>query len=315
MSDFNHQELIIAIAQCFYYSRNSISEIAKQFKISRYYVEKYLDEATNEGLVNIQINAPISRQRTMERLFKQIFPNEKIIIVKDAPNPTNTTANVFLYAAQEIQHSLTPNEVIGLSWGETIYDLIQHFNTADYPNILFTQIMGENMKYNSKAGSMRLVEMAANRLGAKYQTMVAPLYVFNDQARELWTKEPAIKPTLALGSSLNLIICSLGNLESLETVSTWKQEIDRIIPPSARKKVAGLLYGRPFDLNGNFINEKDIPVFSMPIKQILKTPKKITVVTNKLKAEATLGAMRGQLLNTFYLSESVASKILILLKH
>ena len=53
----------------------------------------------------------------------------------------------------------------------------------------------------------------------------------------------------------------------------------------------------------------------MPIKQILKTPKKITVVTNKLKAEATLGAMRGQLLNTFYLSESVASKILILLKH
>ena len=58
-----------------------------------------------------------------------------------------------------------------------------------------------------------------------------------------------------------------------------------------------------------------VPVFSMPIKQILKTPKKITVVTNKLKAEATLGAMRGQLLNTFYLSESVASKILILLKH
>lgn len=313
MPDQSHQELVIAIAQSFYYSRKSISEIAKIFKTSRYYVEKYLDEATKLGLVNIQINAPISRQQTLERLFKQAFPHQKVIVVKDAPNPTNTTANVFLYAAQEIQHSFGAQDVIGLSWGESIYDLIQQFKPADYPHILFTQIMGENMKYNSKAGSMRLVEMAANRLGAQYQTLVAPLYVFNPSARKLWAQEAAIKPTLALGPQLNLIICSLGTLDSLQTIPTWQQEIDQIIPLNAQSEVAGLLFGRPYDLRGNFFNEKEVPVFSMPLTQILQTPRRITVVTNKFKAKAALGAMRGQLLNTFYLSESVASTIIDLM--
>lgn len=85
---------------------------------------------------------------------------------------------------------------------------------------------------------------------------------------------------------------------------------EKIIPPAKKKEVAGILYGRPYDLNGRFINLENIPVFSIPLEQILAIPRRISVVTNKFKTEATLGAIRGNLLNTLYLSESVANKII-----
>lgn len=310
MSEKDHQDLLIGIAQGFYYSRNSISELSKKYDISRYYVEKYLDEATNSGLVNISIQAPVARQHDIERQFQQVFPEQNIVIIKDSPSPTGTIDNVFLYAAREIQHSIPDNQVIGLSWGETMFDLIQHFSKTDRPDLIFTQIMGENMKYESKAGSTRMVEMAANRFGAKYQTIVAPLYVFNSETRALLAKEPAISPTMDLDSRLNIIICSLGNMESIEEIPTWQEKRAKIISPENEAKVIGFIYGRPYDVNGRFIDEPNVPVFGFPIEQIIATPRRIAVITDKSKTMAALGAIRGNLLNNIYMSETIASKIM-----
>ncbi|BDR59090.1 sugar-binding transcriptional regulator [Xylocopilactobacillus apicola] len=310
MSEKDHQDLLIGIAQGFYYSRSSISELAKKFNTSRYYVEKYLDEATNSGLVNISIQAPVERQREMETQFQKVFPNHNITIIKDTPNQTEAIRNVFLYSAREIQHSIQDNQIIGLSWGETMYDLIQHFSSQDRPDLTFIQIMGENMKYESKAGSTRMVEMAANRLGAKYHTIVAPLYVFDPKTRNLLAKEPAIAPTLDLGDKVDQIICSVGTFESIDAIPIWQEQQSKIIAPKQKNKVAGFLFGRPYDQQGHFIDEPNVPVFSIPIDQIMATNRRVAVVADKLKTEATLGAIRGNLLNTLYLSESVASKII-----
>lgn len=309
MASAEHQALLTAIAQDYYYSRASISELADKYHTSRYYVEKYLTEAQNSGLVTITIQSPATRLHALEQRFQAAFSIPHLTIIQDAANPTQTVDQVVTYAAHQYQPLIRTLHVVGLTWGGTVYDVIQHFAADDVPALHFTQYMGENMKYHSQAGSTRMVEMAANKFSAQYHTLVGPLYVFDPEARRLLAAEPAVTPTLALCQQLDLIITGIGTLASIDSIPVWHAQRDRIIPPDRASEAAGVLYGRPYTVQGTFIAPDDVPVFGAPLTQTLAVPRRLAIVTSKFKTQATLGALRGGLLTDLVMSEGVANRI------
>ena len=71
-----------------------------------------------------------------------------------------------------------------------------------------------------------------------------------------------------------------------------------------------MIFGRPYDINGRFLNQGDDKIVGLPVAQILQVPKRICLVRGKSKYQAVIGALRGQLITDIILSEAMAYRIL-----
>lgn len=303
------QEELTSIAQDYYLSHLSMSEIAKKHQISRYYVEKYLLEAVSTGLVTISIKTPTRRNRPLELKFLKQFNLKNLYIIQDSANPNDNAIQTTDYASEQIQQLIHGCKVVGLSWGSRIYEIIQHFQPEIQQDLIFTQFVGENMKYHSQAGSTRMVETAANKFMASYQTMVGPLYIFNQNLLTQYKKEPTISPTIQTAKKMDLLISALGTISSIDSVPVWSENRSKIIPDGKEKEVAGVIFGRAFNVKGEFLFP-ETPVLGLSLSDILSVPRRFGIVTSKFKTEATFGALRGGFFTDLVISESVANRII-----
>ncbi|WP_257610037.1 sugar-binding domain-containing protein, partial [Oenococcus oeni] len=145
-----------------------------------------------------------------------------------------------------MQSLIENSQVVGMAWGDTVYRVIDAFSAKVKEDLVFTQFIGENMKYKSAAGSGRMVEKAAAKYSAQFVTIAGPLYIVNNQARELLKKEPSFNRAGNLIKKLDLIFCGIGTLSSIESIPAWNENKSIIFPGVNFKNVAGMLYGRPY---------------------------------------------------------------------
>lgn len=305
-----NRELLANISQDFYFNELTIGDLAEKYQLSRYLVNKYLDDARQSGIVTINIATPTARDRELEQQFKEIFDIPNIYIVKDNELPEGSHENFIKFAAEKIETAIKDSSIVGMTWGGTIFNIIEHFNDLDLPNLTFTQFVGENRKYNSAAGSMRMVEKAAEKFSAKYVTLSGPVYIINDAVRNGLKNEIASLDAFENSRQMDLIFSSLGTLASINSIDTWRNGINDIFPDINFGDIAGLAYGRPYGIHGHFLNQEHDRVFGQDLETILATPKRIVVIKSKFKTQATLGALRGGLFTDYIITEPIARRIL-----
>ncbi|WP_268912562.1 sugar-binding transcriptional regulator [Lentilactobacillus sp. SPB1-3] len=311
MEDVTYKEQLANIARDYYLSNLTIAQISEKYNISRYLISKSLDEALSSGLVKISINTPIERNLEMEARFKRLFNIENAYIVKDADTSNEDNENIVNFAAQTLQDKIKRCRTVGVSWGGTVMNTINHFQADVRDDLIFNQIMGDNLKYSSPSGSTPLVQKAAAKYGAHYQTVPAPLYIFNDSVRENLAKEPAFIPAFSTMSKMDMIFAGIGTLASIDTIPVWKQHKAEIFQGVDPTKIVGMLYGRPFDIDGNILNTTTDKLFGASIDTLLAVPSRLVIVKSKFKARPLLGALRGHLITDFVSNESIANRVLM----
>ncbi|KRK96927.1 citrate lyase regulator [Secundilactobacillus odoratitofui DSM 19909 = JCM 15043] len=311
MEDMKSREQLANIARDYYLSKLTISQISKKYDLSRYLITKALDDAMSTGLVKISINAPIDRNMEMEARFKKQFNLQNAFIVKDADTTNEDYENIVAFAAEQIQAVLHRSSVIGIGWGGTVANVINHFQTEILDDLVFTQYMGDNLKYNSTLGATPLVQKAAAKFGASFRTIPAPLYIINDATRSALQQEPALIPAFTTMAKMDLLFAGIGTLASVDSIPLWRNHRHDILGDIEPDDVAGMLYGRPYDINGNILNADHDKLFGSSLDAILTVPHRMAVVKSKFKGRALLGALRGGLITDFVTNESVANRVLL----
>lgn len=310
MDSSQHRDLLANIAQDYYLTKLPISEISQKYNLSRYLISKYLEEALSTDLVSITINSELARNGELEYKLHELFEIDHLTVLKDPVNPDQRENTINVVAAKQMQTIINSSHVIGLTWGDTIFRVIDHFVSETRPDLIFTQFIGENMKYNSSAGSMRMVQKAGAKYDAPYQTIVGPLYVLNDHTRHALTQEPALLSAFNTANRMDLLLSGVGTLASVDSIPVWHNHKAEIFPGINENQIAGLVFGRPYDIDGNFLNIGSDKTFGIPLNTVLSVPRRFGVVQSKFKARATLGALRGKLFTDLVMDESVALRIL-----
>ncbi|WP_333757303.1 sugar-binding domain-containing protein, partial [Enterococcus faecium] len=195
----DYESLLVKICEDYYLEDINISEISKKYGITRYKALKYIEDAREKQLVSISINSPYARNYELEEIFKNYFKTN-IYILKSSEDLSQHDLLFSKFAADYIQELIKKANVVALSWGDTVYKVIDQFKMGAREELIFTQFIGEIGKYNSLAGSTRLVQKAAERYESSYLTLSIPLYVINETARELMALEPSLANTLATAS-------------------------------------------------------------------------------------------------------------------
>ena len=303
--------ILSQIAEDYYLNKLPFGDISKKYNISRYLVNKYLNEAVKVGIVKIEITENSNRNPQIEHILSDKFKDINFYVVQDDINNITTSEHLANFAATYVDEVLQDNnKIVGLTWGETIYTMIDSLKNRPLERVKFTQFLGENMKYNSTAGSMRMVERAAKKVSGEFLTLPAPLYILNDSVRNGLYSEPSLQNTIAVADNMDALITGVGTILSLDSIPIWKQNLNAIFSTVNTQEIAGLIYGRPYDINGRFLNLEADKVLGLSIDQILKVPKRICLVRGKSKYKPVIGAIKGKLITDVIMTEGMAYKIL-----
>ncbi|MBS9336159.1 sugar-binding transcriptional regulator [Fructobacillus papyrifericola] len=303
--------LLAQISEDYYLNKLSFGEISDKYQVSRYLINKYLNEAVKNGIVKIEIAQTASRNSQLEQVFKEKFPKTACYIIQDDATATATEELLSNYAANfVVKHLEKGPHIVGMTWGETMYSMIDAITTNPLDQVKFTQFVGENMKYNSTAGSVRIVERAAKKVAGEFLTLPAPLYLSDDAVRHGLYNAVSIKQTMDVAKKMDTVLTGLGTIASLESIAIWNQNLNRLFPEVRLGEVAGMIFGRPYDINGKILNLDSDKTVGLPLNNILGVQKRIGVVRSKAKSKAAIGALRGQFLTDLIMSESLAYRIL-----
>ncbi|WP_119327311.1 sugar-binding domain-containing protein [Companilactobacillus musae] len=303
--------LLVDLAQEYYLNHLNLGDISKKYKISRYKISKYLQEAIDKKIVTINISSPFSRSHNLEDKLSLAFPNANFYILKNTDDIAHQNDRFYSFAAKYLQDLIDGKKLIGLTWGDTIYHVIDSFQTISKNNMLFTQFMGGNGKNNSLAGTMRMVQKAANKYNSQYLTIDAPLYILNSAVRQQLGLEPAIKPTLTVAQKLDLIFASIGTVDSINSIDTWRDNKNLLFPNVDSNSIAALIYGRPINKDGKLlITEDNDKVFGIKLAQVLEVPTRVGIVNDKFKTNSLKAVLNGNYFTDVILNEPIAQKLI-----
>ena len=301
-------QLMINLAKDYYIEDIPITTLTNKYELSRYKILKYLNDAKEQGIITINIQAPYERNYELERLLGSMF-DTSFFILKESEDLTNSNYYFWKFSAEIIEDYIIQANIVSLSWGDSIYQIIEQFKPAITENLIFTQFVGEIGKYHSLAGSMRLVQKAASKFEANYLTLTAPLYIINNQARELLALEPLLQKTLVTAEKSDVILTAVATPASITSVDSWNQNKHLLFGDSFNQ-TCGFAYGRPFDEYGNILNLENDKTFGLSLEQIFKIPKRVCVNNNRFKTGALIGALRGNFFTHMFLNEKSALSIL-----
>ena len=148
--DIQKTELLVQVARLYYEHNFSQNDIAKKVNLSRPYISKLLNEAKRMGIVKIEIRDPIMTESRVERQIRKYFWLNKVIVVPkvDDVSPLQQVGEA---AARYLDSIIKSGDVIGFSWGETVYECAKALRKReDLKNIVAVQMCGgiSNIKRN-----------------------------------------------------------------------------------------------------------------------------------------------------------------------
>ena len=136
--------LVIKVAYMYYIENYSQNEIAKDLKISITTVSRLLRKAKEDKIIEFVIRDPYVGCISLEKTLKETFGLKDVII---APGISSELGEegcledeeevkklVALEGARYLQRIIKENDVLGVTWGSTIYQLINFLNPAQKVN-------------------------------------------------------------------------------------------------------------------------------------------------------------------------------------
>jgi len=310
----DNQLLKLKVSKLYYQKGLSKLEISKRLKISRFIITKLLKEALEDGSVKIIINEPNMSFLELENILEDRFGIYRAIVVETGYNYDETRRNIGKAAAQCLVDMVSDDDVLGIAWGTTIYEMLNFLpNSVDKKNIKVVQMTGGLSQAPINYDSVKISRQLAEIFNAKCYQMYAPAIFDNEETRELMLSESKIKETLDMFKEINIAITGIGSVFPEPSTILYKEgfikkdDFEEIL----KDKPVGNMNAYFFNKNGQKCKSPlDNKTLDMDILQFKKIRYVVGVAGGKFKSEAILGALKGKIINIVVTDEETAKTII-----
>lgn len=139
----NKNRLSIDVAKLYYKSDYSQQQIANKLNLSRPTVSRLLQYAKDKGFVQINISDPIEDNISLE---EKLCKKYNLDVVKIAYSPLNTSSeikkSISMKAAEYLYEIAKDGDIIGVSWGTTIYKMALNLKHKALKGVQIVQLKG-----------------------------------------------------------------------------------------------------------------------------------------------------------------------------
>ena len=302
--------LMVKVAKLYFNDKLPQLGIAKKLKISKYQVTRLLKIAEKIGVVKIIITDPTLNVTSFEEKLEETFNLKRAIVVANKGlSDDEIRSKIGVEAARYLLEIIKDDDIIGISWGGTLNEVVNNLPSKINRKVKIIQIIGASHQLSIKLSAHDLAKRFASKFNVEPLLLFAPALVINKKTRDLFLEDFSIKKVFNYFDKLNMAIFGVGTLKSqpfLESEYLSKEDIESL----KQSKTVGDVVGNHYDINGNssdsLLKNRTIAI---SLKQIKKIPYNIAVAGGEEKAEAILGALRGNYINILVTDSKAAEKI------
>jgi len=197
------------IAKRYYVQRQTKSEIAREFGLSRFKIARMLDDALTDGIVSITIKSPgpIDPELSLE-LREHLGIARAIVVMADEQSVTSSMPELLApTAAALLAEVVRENDVLGVTTGRTIQAIARRVSRLERCDVIQLTGVADPKIENGLEAVGRL---AAASGGTGY-SLYAPQVVSDVGVAEAFRREPSLQRTLARFDEVTIALVTIGS--------------------------------------------------------------------------------------------------------
>lgn len=243
--------------------------------------------------------------KTEEKLAKLLGIKKVIITSTGIIDEKITLNSIGEVAAQYLLDIISKDKIIGITGGTTVGGVIKALKVKNkkFKDTTIVPARGSlGIKSNYQANT--LVEMLANKLGAKYKLLFTPDKLSQETIKRL-QNEPEIKETLSLINNIDTLLFGVGKADTMTKRRGLGSEEIKMIE---KKGAVAEAFGYYFNSKGEIVHE--INTIGINLNKIKQIKNLIAVSGGIAKVESILAITKLDSKLVLITDDSVANEIL-----
>jgi DNA-binding transcriptional regulator LsrR (DeoR family) len=324
---YNQSNFAILKAAYLYYIKNvPQNEIAEKMNISITTVSRLIKKAKEEKIIEFVIRDPyIECMYLEEDLLKAFGLKDVIIAPNDFVSQVDEKGNnaeaikklVALEGARYLQRIITEDDVLGITWGTTMYYLIHYLNPCQKVDAAFVTLHGSIACCDHELDVRTLVSRMAMAFGGRNYYLLSEALMSNRKIADSIINEKNTKVVFDMFDNVTIAINGIGSMyPQLSSVLAGKDYL-------TEEELAGLKKENVFgDIALRFINENgeecvgDLRdrTIAIDLDKFKKINTKITIASDESKAHTILAALKGKLVDVLIIDYALGRAIMELVR-
>jgi DNA-binding transcriptional regulator LsrR (DeoR family) len=315
--DYSSARLISRILSMYYLENNNQAEIGKELGLSTAKVNRMLKQARAQGLIEIRLHTPFQHLFELERKLEKLTNlQEAVVIPKLAADNDTTLQRLGKAAADYFLEHLHDGDVVCLSGGEAIFNLVNAIETdRRYDVFVIPAIGGVQGRHYTDVNF--LATELAKRIGGNSYELHAPAIVDTTFERDALFSLRHVKEIIDMARRATIALVGVGSLipetsSYFQFTAMSQEEMHDIIE---KNRGVGQVLAHVFDVDGNeCAQEYSDRLIGMNLEDLKKVPLIIGTAGLAHKVSSVYGALSGGYLKTLVTDEEVALGVIRMLE-
>ncbi len=313
MATYETIRLINIILNLYYMEELTQTEIAQRLGLSTAKVNRLLQQAREQGYVNITIRTPYQHLFTLENRLKAVFGLQEVIVIPTLAESGTSTLNALgSVAANFLLDHLRDGDILAITPGTTVQAVARSLDTSKNYQVVIVPILGASQG-QIESDMNYLATNMAERLGGKAYQLHAPAFVETPEQCELLSSMGPVKEILDIARRASIALLGVGtlNAESSRFVQFTALSAEDLKLIADVCGGVGEIAAHVYTIDGQPCAKEYVDrVIGLTLAEIRNIPFRIGVAATAAKALSIYGALRGGYLHALITDEAAACKVL-----
>lgn len=302
--------LLSKVSRLYYEQNLTQGEIAERLRLSRPKVSRLLQQALDEGIVQITVHSPPSVYSGLEEQIEQKFGLHEAVVV-EVLNPSSqdmVSREIGVAAANYFQRTIQDGDIIGMAWGSTLNAMVGALQPMEVHDVHVVQMIGGLGTPEAEVHATSLCRRLTQLLNSRLTLLHAPGVVDSQVVKQAILTDSHVQEVQALFGRINVAYVGVGSPTPDSVVmrdgSIIRQhDLDALLANGA----VGDIVLRYFDAVGKPVHsDLDERVIGISLEQLKHIPRVVGVTGGPQKHEVIYGALLGGLINILITDEHTA---------
>jgi DNA-binding transcriptional regulator LsrR (DeoR family) len=305
-----HLVNLAVVARQFYVQGRNKSAIASDLGVSRFKVARLLKEASERGLVRVEVSLPPSvLDLELSAACVERYGLRRAYVLQDRGLPPESAREQLgVLTASVLAETIHEGAILGIAWGRTLDRMVDALPTI--PSCTVVQIVGGMPLAGISLNSLDLARRIASRANGPVYSVHAPMIAPDATTARRLRADPQVAQTIAMFSRLTCAVVAVG---SWDPPSSLMQEIldegdrQRLRAAGVVADVGASLIRADGSTAVTYLDDRRIAISEQELRAV---PEVIAVGGGATKAEAIRAVLKGRWATTL-VTDFVAATILM----
>ncbi|WP_322885090.1 sugar-binding transcriptional regulator [Sinorhizobium medicae] len=291
------QDLMARAAWLYHVEGLTQAEIGKRMNLTRRRVNELLSSALEQGIVRISFGSPLIENAELESQLRDRFGLDDAVVVPTPADPCLLHSVIGRGAAAYLDRLIQMRKPasIGVGWGATLRQTMQHMTPASEPQIDVRSMMG-GLTHGSEINTFEIVRGFAEVLKAQCHYFVAPIYAETAQSRDALIAQSVFRKTFRQICEVDISYLSAGDVSQQSMQVRYGLPEGVAVNDLSALGAVGDLLGRYVDIQGSPVDHPlNRQVLSPEFEDYRRIPCRIVASGGPHKHDILLALARAKL--------------------